>query len=206
LMRTFGMMTARLDVVLLWGVMIAGAGVFVDLLGDSRADFVVGLVSTFAQFITISAVLKGMGIHRAWGRAGRVASYVGLGIVGTIAIGTGFVAFLIPGLFLYARWLLAVPLVIGEGERMADALGESWHRTRGNTLPLMIALAVVLLPILLSMGVLIFYYPEYGPAPLPAALAANALITLGFIASWFLAAVAHAMLQPDSVETGTPAL
>lgn len=171
----------------------AALGAAVDSLAeqDMRFNFLVSLAVTFAQFVLISAILKGEGQHHAWGKPGRVASYIGQGIVTGLGIAVGLCLLLIPGLFLYARWIAVVPLIIGDGRTMGEAMRLSWQRTEAATIPIMGCVAIcwaVFAAALLTMG---FTYPEYGPAPLVAAIAANLLFFFALALGWLLAVAVH---------------
>lgn len=57
-------------------------------------------------------------------------------IVGTIlfgiVVGLGFVAFIIPGIWLWGRLMLWTPALFVDGQNALDGLGTSWRLTRGN--------------------------------------------------------------------------
>jgi hypothetical protein len=180
---------------LLWFVVLVAAGVAVDAFtdGDPRNQFLLALPMTFAQFALVSALLRGTELHRAWAQPGRVASYVGLGIVTGLAIFAGLMVLILPGLYLYARWVVATPLVVGEGARMGEAMARSWRRTAPAGVPIAAALALVNLPFVAGMLVMLYLYPPYGPAPFDLALLSNALFFASSIASWYLAVAAHAL-------------
>lgn len=176
--------------------MLVAAGVAVDAFtdGDPRNQILIALPMTFAQFALVSALMRGAGLHRAWAQPGRVASYVGLGIVTGLAIFAGLMLLILPGLYLYARWIVTTPLVVGEGARMGEAMARSWRRTARAGVPIAAALALVNLPFVASMVVMLYLYPAYGPAPLGVALLSNMLFFASSIASWYLAVAAHALL------------
>ncbi|MET0307890.1 MAG: hypothetical protein ABW023_04215 [Sphingomonas sp.] len=165
---------------------------------DARMSIFLSIASVFAQFLLTSAILRGEGRHHAWGKPGRAASFVGLGIVTGLAIGFGFLLLGVPGLFLFARWIATTPLVVGEGMTMGEAMQVSWQRTRFGTIAIMTNLILILIPGLGALLVMIFGYPEYGPVPVTLAIASNLLLYASLVMSWYLAIAVH--ILTDSVE------
>jgi hypothetical protein len=181
---------------LLWFIVLVAIAVAIDTLtdGDGRYDIFISLAATFAQFTLVGAILRGEGWHRAWAKPGRAASFIGLGIVTGLAILGGLALLILPGLYLYARWIIATPLVIGEGARMGEAMSISWRRTRTLAAPLTIALVLIYVPFVAGLLVMICFYPPAGPAPPIIALVANTLFFLPSIAAWYLAVAVHGLL------------
>ena len=70
------------------------------------------------------------------------------GILAGLGIALGFVALIVPGLFLAARWSLVTPVVVLEKLGATDALRRSWELVRGQTWTV---LGVVLLTLLLAL-------------------------------------------------------
>ncbi|HEX5417248.1 MAG TPA: hypothetical protein VFZ25_16405, partial [Chloroflexota bacterium] len=81
-------------------------------------------------------------------------SYLIAGIIVGIVVGIGFVIFIIPGLYMLARWLFYGYAIVDRGANATDSLGVSWQMTSGHVLG-MILLVVALLVINL-IGALIF--------------------------------------------------
>jgi len=56
---------------------------------------------------------------------------LGLGIL--VALGTmaGFIALIIPGIFIALGWSIAAPILIIEGKGITDSIGRSWNLTKG---------------------------------------------------------------------------
>lgn len=63
----------------------------------------------------------------------RLGTLLGATIVAAIGIGIGFVLIIVPGLILFARWTLVVPLVMLEGHGVRDALSRSNRIVQGQT-------------------------------------------------------------------------
>jgi hypothetical protein len=62
----------------------------------------------------------------------RFWAVLGLGLLRVLIIGTGFFIFLVPGIFLYIRLLVAPVALVVEGAGPVSALVRSWRLTGGN--------------------------------------------------------------------------
>ncbi|WP_188054088.1 glycerophosphoryl diester phosphodiesterase membrane domain-containing protein [Sphingosinithalassobacter sp. CS137] len=171
---------------------LVAAGLAADLYG---AAFLVGVVALAAQYLVTSALLRGAGAHAAWGAPGRAARFVGVSIVSSVAIGVGMLCLIVPGLFLFARWLIAMPLVIGEGRSVQAALRTSWRWTRPSTAALMGTVALAIASLAAALLIFLFVYPPYGPVALAAALPANLLYGIGLTLCWYAAVAVYLRLR-----------
>lgn len=204
LRRTWGLMREHPVPGLLAMAAIAIPWALIDVTGTERYFMIfASLAGTFAQFLVTSALLRAAGAHAAIGRPGRAASFIGVSVVTTIAIGAGL-ALLLPGVFLYARWLIAMPLVIGEGATMGQALRGSWRAMAGRMRPAMVAAAAVLLPGVAALVVMVAFYPDAGPVAPSPAIACNLLLATSLVSAWYLA-VAVYLLVRDPERTGVEA-
>lgn len=82
--------------------------------------------------------------------------FIGLTILSTLGVMLGFIAVILPGLFIMARWSLAQPLLVAGGRGVMAALGESWERTKGLEFQIIgaaLALAIPVIAILIGLGV-----------------------------------------------------
>lgn len=123
-----------------------------DLIADpSRINFgadTLGMIG-FGGLLAIvtNAVLQGALVHgTVRDLNGRRASFgeclasglrnflplILLSIVFGLAVGIGFVLFVVPGLMLWNAWLVAAPAKVAEGAGVLEALGRSAELTRGN--------------------------------------------------------------------------
>jgi hypothetical protein len=69
------------------------------------------------------------------------------GLLTGLGIALGFIALVIPGLFLLTRWILVTPAVVLERLGATDAMRRSWHLVRGHGWRVF---AVILLTMLVS--------------------------------------------------------
>jgi hypothetical protein len=174
--------------------------IVVDASGtDQRFGLLISLIGVFAQFLLTSALLRREGAHHAWGKPGRAASFFIAGIVTGLAVSAGMLLLILPGLYLYTRWLVTVPLVVGEGESMRGALRSSWDHMGPHLRPAMIATAIVLAPGALALLAQLLFFPAYGPAPLWAAVAVNMLLSASLVGSWYFAVAAHLLVREATI-------
>lgn len=115
-----------------------------DLAVIGIGKFAVGVVAAYMLF---DAILRRTGLtSRTEGDV--FLPYIWLAILYNLALVVGFILIVIPGLVVMARWSLAQPLLIARGDRVSQALGESWERTRGAEFPILIAIFALLIPLI----------------------------------------------------------
>ena len=179
-----------------WLVVFVTCSSAIDAMGlDQRLNSFLSVASLFGQFMITSAALRTAGLHHAWAKPGRAASFFGAGLITGIAILTSLLLLVVPALFLYARWVIVHPLIIGEGRTMGEAIAESWRRTASSTLPIMAALAPVLTAMVGGLLLLVFMAPYNGPVPLGLALTSNLLMYGAMIMVWYLAVAVHCLFE-----------
>jgi hypothetical protein len=111
----------------------AGGDVIVSIIG-----LVVGLLVTAACVKAVSDAYMdreadaGVSLRFA-GR--RIGSLLWLELLLIVLLGLAFVAFIIPGIWLYAAWSVATPALMIEGVRGRRALGRSYGLVRGRWWP-----------------------------------------------------------------------
>lgn len=127
------------------------------------AEFEDGLFGTLAGmarpfacvaglYLLLEAMLQGHGMPRPRYARGYF-SLAGLLILILVGVVSGLSLFIVPGIVLMARWVLAPSLLVGGPQGVFDALGNSWASTRGHTLPLVLATMVLLsVPLAASVG------------------------------------------------------
>lgn len=109
------------------------------------------VVGVFLSYLLLNTMVQRTGL-RSRGDADVFLPYFGLAVLYGLAVLVGLILLVIPALFLIARWSLAQPLVVARGERVMQAFGESWERTRGNDFPIIVAvLVLVMIPIAISV-------------------------------------------------------
>ena len=119
------------------------------LAGGELLKAVIGIV---AAYFLIVPMLRRAGLHTR-SDADAFLPFIGLSVLSALGVLLGFIAFIIPGLFVMARWSIAQPLLVGQGTGVMESLGESWERTRGNEFSIIIAaLALALAPIVVMIA------------------------------------------------------
>lgn len=157
-------------------------------------NLVINIGAVFAQYYSIKIVLRGEGLYNPHGLAGRGGTFFGVLLITGIAIGIGTLLLILPGLYLYARWSIAAPLVVAEGATFSEALDRSTEWSRENLFPIMIALGVVGLT--LPASLLLFYvYPAGDYPPVPLAVLANSLIFGGSILGWYVSIALFTLMR-----------
>lgn len=114
-----------------------------DQAGIGVGQFVIQLA---AAYFLLDAMLQKTGLRE---RSGEVFfAYFGLSILYTLGVMAGFIAIVLPGLVIMARWSLAQPMMLARGVGVMQALGGSWERTRGNEFQIIVAvLALYVVPV-----------------------------------------------------------
>ena len=124
------------------------------LAGGELLKAVIGIV---AAYFLIVPMLRRAGLHTR-SDADAFLPFIGLSVLSALGVLLGFIAFIIPGLFVMARWSIAQPLLVGRGTGVMESLGESWERTRGNEFSIIIAaLALALAPIVVMIATAVFF-------------------------------------------------
>lgn len=83
----------------------------------------------------------------------RLASFIGVSILTGVGVAVGFIFFIVPGIYLNARWLVAdMCAVLAEKKRPLSAMTTSMQLTRGNSIQLCI-LVIINTMLLLSLVV-----------------------------------------------------
>jgi hypothetical protein len=127
-----------------------------DIMMQGESDAMLplaSLIGVIVQYMLTIALLGRLELLPEKHRAGRVASYMGVNIVTGFGVILGLLLLILPGLYLWARWAIVTPLVIGEGLRMGQAMEQSGNRTAPSILSIMAASAVLFLPELFSLGI-----------------------------------------------------
>jgi hypothetical protein len=126
-----------------------------EQLGGAVVQFAIGLT---AAYLALDAMLRKTGLHT---RSDDVFfAYIGLSILYTLGVMAGFIAIVLPGLVIMARWSLAQPMMIARGEGVMAALGKSWERTKGNEFQIIVAvLALFIVPIAIVIASSVMFDP-----------------------------------------------
>ncbi len=128
-----------------------------NIAGGQVLGSIVGIV---CGYFLLVAMVRRTGLQ-AHGEGDTFFPYIGMALLSGIAVMLGFIAIILPGLFLMARWIIAGPLVVGRGHGVMKSLGESWERTRGSEVSIIVAaLALVLIPLAATIAVSFLFEPD----------------------------------------------
>lgn len=142
----------------------AVATVFDLLQPDTINNLPASLAGAVMQFVLTKTALGRVGLlHR--GRSA-VLSFIGLNICTSMGILLGMLLLIVPGLILAARWSASLPILLAEDVGVGESLGESWRRTEGNTVSILLAFLVVAAPFLVLL-VASAAVAAAGPAVMP---------------------------------------
>ena len=126
---------------------------FAGILVVGLLGFVAAQVATAACFRVVSGAY--LDVVPGWQESlrfalSKLASLVWLAILAGVLVGLGFLACIVPGVYLYGAWVVAVPVLLLEDLRGAEALGRSralvsgrWWPTAGAFLAATILAAIV---------------------------------------------------------------
>ena len=122
-----------------------GSGVIAGSLLLVFASVFIGLLLTGAIAWAVARILIGRepdisdcyrnGYRRIW-------SILLVAVLSALAIGAGFILFVIPGFIVLTRLSVAIPAVVIEQRKGTDALGRSWNLVKGYGWPVFGALIV----------------------------------------------------------------
>ena len=150
----FSIVPAALYVV---GLTIVSATIKYFTLGMTRPLEVLGVavvtfaVSVTAAYFALNAMLEKTGL-RSRTTEDVFLAYIGLSILYTLGVVAGFIAIILPGLVIMARWSLAQPMMLARGDGVTQALGASWERTKGNEFQIIVAvLALFVVPVAITI-------------------------------------------------------
>lgn len=117
-------------------------------------------VSVAGTYFLYEAVLARTGL-RSRGADDAFLPFIGLAIITALAVMAGFVALILPGLYLIARWSVAAPVLIVGGKGPIKAMQDSWERTKGSDFSIFVAVLLFYgVPTLASIAMSVVFGPE----------------------------------------------
>lgn len=124
-------------------------------LASTAGNFAVWIINFFLSYRISEAVLKEEGLLEVGVRL--YGTMFLATMVTTLAIGFGFVLLFVPGLYLMARWSMAVPLIIAKGLSSGDAISRSWEQTGRCVWSIIPIYVVYSLAVVAAMGAAAFF-------------------------------------------------
>ncbi|MBI1180107.1 MAG: hypothetical protein GC201_06075 [Alphaproteobacteria bacterium] len=157
--------------------------------GNLRAIGAMGIISAVLALILYGSLVFGT-FRDLSGRPASVGDSIGRGlatalpilglfIVAGIAIGIGYILFIIPGVILSLMWAVAVPAAVVERPGVFAALGRSADLTRGHRwqiLGLALVYAVIVIAFTIAVGLATLIVSFVPLLPVLVTAVANALV------------------------------
>jgi hypothetical protein len=116
-----------------------------------------------------------------------------LSLMVAICVGIGLLLLIVPGIILFVRWSLAVPILIDRAVPTADAVALSWAQTAGHFGPILAIFTLVYAPGLLLFGASFMSDADAAPNLLTLILS-DILLEASLIAGWTCAVAAYSMI------------
>lgn len=154
---------SALGTVLEWGIgkALGGSDPVLDLSGPVMAMLGVGagiggiivvIVTVIAQYLLWEAMLENGALVLRSREGRRYWAFVGLMILSALGAGFAFMALIIPGLIVSARWAAAPAFLIHQRMGVTEAMRHSWYAVKGNTTPVVFTYLIGVFGVLVLAG------------------------------------------------------
>lgn len=184
-------------------VVLAGCGVMLDTgmaTGENEraVSLLLSILTLVAQYWLTRSLLQDLGYTVR--PEARMLAFIGMGIVFTAAVVLGLILLVVPGVILFVRWSIGLPLLLTSGEGVFKCLARSWRDTDGYFWPIFGAMAAIYVPGLLAFGLLfasVEFIPDDPFLPsylLPISLA-NLAIEGSLIVGWHASAAIFTLIH-----------
>ena len=138
---------ANLRPVLIYLAVMIALGAIAES-APAPVDRVASFAGTLAYFgglyLVFESMLRNAG-NLSVGASRRFFRFAGMGFVVLFGVLFAMYLFVIPAFIVAARWMMAPSILVATRRGAFASLGESWTLTRGNTLPIALALIVLLI-------------------------------------------------------------
>lgn len=128
---------------------IVAVSTALDIAMPNGGNFVT-LPVLVVQYYMIRRLVDRLHLRSADSPAG-FGSFFVLGLITGIPILLGYVALIIPGIYLTARWTMADAALLAENEGAGRAAQHAWSASAGQTMPIAIAQLVLALPLIVGL-------------------------------------------------------
>ena len=179
---------------------LAGGGILSDLAGVDMnvGNLLYNLAALWFELWLTVALLKDSGNRET--NAGWFGALFAVSLIGQVCVVLGLLLLVLPGVILFVRWSLGVPIVLSQRVSAIEALRQSWQATERHFWPILAVLLIVYLPLgLLAFG-LVAATAE--GAPIVSAIAFNLLLSVMLVTGWHatVAMFLAAQVKPQSLE------
>jgi hypothetical protein len=181
-------------------VPVVALGMLGDLGGKGMLplSFFGASVTSFALHYILTRRAMRAGGLLATDAPGNVGGLFLLNLVSSLGISLGFILLIVPGVWLYARWIAAVPILFAEEMTPSQAMAVSASRTRPLLGPIILAVAILYVPFVAAF-IASIALPEEVLVVTGVSLAINSGITISQVASWYMAIAAYRAIRPEPV-------
>jgi hypothetical protein len=179
-------------VIIAW-VALTAIGTLIDSRAQQSSNILFSFVGLVFQWWLTTFLLNESDKGAVGGRGS--GSIIGVSFLSGLGILVGLLLLIIPGIILFVRWSIAIPIVLSKGDGVIAALRESWYRTEGHFWPILGLLLVVYVPLFafaFAVGVLI---PSAG---LASSILVNAGLSVTLIIGWHAAVALFFASEPPT--------
>lgn len=139
---------------------MAGVGFGFDFMlqpGSGLAGAIFLLVTLGVYFIAAYFLLREMLRQRGRlaGEGGGVGPYLGLSILAGLGVIAGMFLLVVPGIILLVRWSAANGFLVGRGDIVSDAFGNSWRATEGFGWTIFFAGLILTIGVSIVLGIVV---------------------------------------------------
>jgi hypothetical protein len=146
--QTFVLIASDASAALLAFGTIVTASTALDLAAPNGGNFAT-LPILVVQYYMVRRLIDRQQLRAAESHAG-FGSYFVLGLITGLPTLLGFVAFIVPGFYLCARWAMSGAALLAENDGATTAARRSWHGTAGYVLPIAMAQLVLAIPLIVG--------------------------------------------------------
>lgn len=158
--------------------------IFLDLFyyEDDKTNLFGGFVVWAAGYFLLLRLMEKAG-YLDGGKKSGLGTYFVLGIAVLLGVLVGFVALIVPGIYLSLRWLPAYADALRSGGSAGAALRRSWRMTEGAWMPL--ALAAIYPGVLFFVGIGLGGAAAFEPSLLTTGIVVTYNVALSMSVAWF---------------------
>jgi hypothetical protein len=161
-----------------------------------------GIPVLVVEYYLLRRLLDRHGLRSSAHFAGFGTFFV-LGLVTGLATIVGFLFFIVPGIYLSARWAMADAALLAEGGTSREAMDRSWALTKPHAVPIALAIVTITLPSIAVMGATLaaVMWPDVIPATFTTRMATfgssatlNLFIYASQVVGWYFGIALYALL------------
>lgn len=173
-------------------------GVWGDLAGAEvmRLSFLsISVTSFILQYVLTRRTMRKGGLL-AVDAQGNVSGFFGLCFLANLGILLGFTLLIVPGIWLYARWIASGPVLFAEDMSISEALASSAERTRPMLDAIIGVTCIVHLPFVAGI-IASVVAEEASMLSIGVSTATNIGMSVSQLAGWYLAVAIYRAVQPQ---------